>query len=43
VQDTVGYLAVRAPAFFVGYSAIRIKRIDGYIHLQRIDSPNDCP
>jgi len=43
VIDDSGLLTVRAPAFFVGYSSIRVKRIDGYIHLQRVDEPVSCP
>ena len=44
VYDTdTGLLAVRAPGFFVGHSAIRIKRIDGYIHLQRANRTESCP
>ena len=36
-------LSLRAPGFFVGYSAIRIKRIEGFIHLQRVDRAEACP
>lgn len=43
VSEDAGLLAVRAPAIFVGYSAIRIKRIDGYIHLQRANKVEVCP
>ena len=43
VEEATALLAVRAPAVFVGHSAIRIKRIDGYIHLQRVDRVETCP
>jgi hypothetical protein len=41
--DGFPLLSVKAPAFFVGHSAIRVKRIDGYIHLQRVDRVETCP
>jgi hypothetical protein len=43
VEETGTILAVSAPAYFVGFSAIRVKRIDGYIHLQRVDRAERCP
>ena len=43
VDSDVAILRVSAPGFFVGHSAIRVKRIDGYIHLQRVDRVETCP
>ena len=38
-----GALTVRAPAFFYGASAMRIRRIEGFLHLQRVDRDEPCP
>ena len=43
VEEGSGILAVRAPGYFVGHSAIRVKRIEGFIHLQRVDRVEACP
>ena len=43
VTEPSGIVNVSAPGFFVGASSIRIKRVNGFIHLQRVDAIGACP
>jgi hypothetical protein len=42
VQTEGGLLRVRSPGAFLGTSAIRIDRIEGFLHLQRRDVNGTC-
>jgi len=38
-----GVLSIRSAGFFYGASAMRVKRVDGFLHLQRVDLVGACP
>ena len=43
VVEPTGLIRVSAPGFFVGASAMRIKRVNGFVHLQRVNRISACP
>jgi hypothetical protein len=38
-----GLLTIRSVGYFYGASAMRIRRVEGFLHLQRIDRNDACP
>jgi len=43
VKNSTGAVRISAPGFFVGASSIRIQRVNGFVHLQRVDQIGICP